>query len=1037
MKIYTLDLFSVQGHGFREIVHFMKELLTQCFNPGQRESNYWRYATATMNASGIQALEKPQTICNPPGEKALINSTEIASSEKSRLDEVMLKLIASTDHSDANTVEQRGNSAKNFACKSQILNVTQESENAEKIEINNISSELQIGTSCSISSQSCYVSASELTFPNENLPIFSSSLDGDLEAAYKKQQRISIALEDASETDIVNLGKVCTSIHLEDNQNDEYRYIDIDDDSQLEYHSAEEQDYMDQSFSSRKEIVSSDFFQIKEVANENEHAEVAFSTLACSSVVDSSTYSEIPESSQMYKCDQHGAKDNCLNFEDHKREQSVSLIYSYHNEDSCSAEAAERSDAKPFSTCMTGIDDEVKTLALSDVAIGISAINTGLWKKADHSSINALQKSQNLQGLCQERTDLSHAHVSAGDAEVTDSANKDNCIARLNNVASKNKVNQAVDVSSDFRACFTTSRATNVKASVVSRSQNTVITMLNKDRPEEWLNVPHRSVACNTDWSCMSGDVEITASQIPVADKFEKSVGCNTVKNGWKSKLEDCVELKNRGSDEIPNRMVQLSQTTNHLPCCCKELLQRAIKAETQLLNIRDQMDHQHSWKTCKSDLEEKESLSSSALGTGSSVMQGSLPQDIQAPSQDADTSSHHFVIHRMSGDENKAPQPSLSSREENNDLVENSSSSCQEVNEDWFDAKENLTGTESSMTLTGNERNKNQLKLFGTTETQTAEETKEESKNFYCVNVAGLSPSVSEVDLWLRFQKYQVSKISICEYSSNYRYATLGFKAACDAKLAVKEMNEQEIKGKAVKVQLMKSIRENTVSEHQGSVKPDNESQRPHYSPEKNIENKNYNGVLKVPPVSVTSKSHASDSISPSKAPDPSRDSLKSLHSVSAFPNVPRLASASSEQPLCSLASSKKPSPDLKSSKTSSRNAFPETDQEDIAENLKPLGSAQCSPHLFTTFIPPNALNLRSFRKVLKKLEDLHPEISRDKILDALVELKENKGSLSGFPLSAIVQMTSSLLNKKYASKLEEKSVTHLRNKQITDKRD
>lgn len=159
-----------------------------------------------------------------------------------------------------------------------------------------------------------------------------------------------------------------------------------------------------------------------------------------------------------------------------------------------------------------------------------------------------------------------------------------------------------------------------------------------------------------------------------------------------------------------------------------------------------------------------------------------------------------------------------------------------------------------------------------------------------------------------------------------NFRYATLGFKAACDAKLAVKEMNEQEIKGKAVKLQLVKSVKENTVSDQQGFVKQDKESQRPHYSPEKNIENKNYNSILKVPPVSVTSKSHASDSISPSNVPDPSGDSLKSLRS--AFPNVPRLASTSSEQPLGSLASSKKMSPDLKLSRTSG-NALPETDQE------------------------------------------------------------------------------------------------------------
>ncbi|XP_066482859.1 RNA-binding protein 44 [Tiliqua scincoides] len=1011
------------------------------FDHGQRESNYWRYATAAINASGLQALEKSKTICNPPGERALVKSTEISSSEKSRIDEVILKLIASNDNSDENTMEQRGSSAENITGKSEILNVTQELEHAENIEINNISSGLQIGTSCSISSQSCYLSASELNFPNESFSIFNSSLDSDLEAAYKKQ-RISIALEDANETDIVD--RVCTSIHLKDNQNDECRCTDVDDDSQQEYHSAEEQDYMDQNFTSKKETDSSDFFQVKEQANENGHAEDVFSTLACSSVVDTSN--EIPESSQMYKCDQHYANDSSLNFEDHKREQSVSMFYSIHNEDSFSSEAGERSDSKPFLTCMTGIDEKVQTVSLSDVAISnISTINTGLCKKADHSSINVLQKSRNVQVLSQERTDLPYGHVSTEDAEVTDfcvydqpiasivTAGKDNCIPHLNNVASKNKVNQAVDASSDFRACFTTSRATNVKALVVSRSQNTMITMMNKDRPNEWLSVLHRSVACNTDWSFMYSNVEMTASPKAVADTLEKSVGCCTAKNGRNSKLEDCVKLNSRGSDEIPNRMVQFSQTTN-LPCCCKELLQRAIKAEMQLLNIHCQKDHQHSWKTCKLDLEGKEYVSSSTLETRRTVMQGSLPQDIQAPSQDAGTSSLPVVIQRMSGDENSAPQPSPSSKEEKNALVENSSLSIQEVNEDWFDAKENLTGVESSITLTGNERKKDQL--FGTAETQIAKETKKESKttkkesnNFYCVHVAGLSPTVSEVDLWLRFQKYHVSKVSICEYSSNYRYATLGFKAASDAKLAVKEMNEQEIKGKAVKVQLVKSIREITVSNNHSFVKQDNESQRPYYSPEKNIENTNCNGILKVSPVSVTSKSHASDSISPSKGLDPSRDSLKSLHPVSALPNITRLAPASSES-LCSLASSKNPSPDFKSSKTSSRNAHLETDQEDIAENLMPPISIQSSPHLSSTFRPPNALNLKSFRKVVKKLEGLHPETSRDNILDALLDIKENKGSLSGVPISDIVQMASSLLNKKYASKSEEKSVTHLRNK-------
>lgn len=62
-------------------------------------------------------------------------------------------------------------------------------------------------------------------------------------------------------------------------------------------------------------------------------------------------------------------------------------------------------------------------------------------------------------------------------------------------------VNQTVDVSADFRACFTTSRATSARSSVVSTSSNTEITMMNKKRPSEWQSEKQRSVACNTDWS--------------------------------------------------------------------------------------------------------------------------------------------------------------------------------------------------------------------------------------------------------------------------------------------------------------------------------------------------------------------------------------------------------------------------------------------------------------------------------------------------------------------------------------------------------
>nr|XP_034996581.1 RNA-binding protein 44 isoform X2 [Zootoca vivipara] len=475
----------------------------------------------------------------------------------------------------------------------------------------------------------------------------------------------------------------------------------------------------------------------------------------------------------------------------------------------------------------------------------------------------------------------------------------------------------------------------------------------------------------------------------------------------------DLLEWKNSTSgdlNEIPNRIMQLSQEiNNHLPSCCKEILQRAIKAEVQLLKIRYQMYQQHCWQTYINSMDKKKSVNGSTLGTGKSVSQVSLPQNMEV-------SSPPLVMCQKEDGENSGSDLSLSnktSEEKKNELMENSSSDTQEISEGWFDATENLTGTDSSLPLT------DQLKPCGTSETQTIKDTKKELKNINSVHVANLSPLVSEVDLWLHFKKYNVSDISICGYSANHR-------TACDAKLAVKEMNEREIKGQAVKIQLVKTAKENGLPDYQSYVKPEYGNKEPRYSCEKNMENSNNCNVTFHAPTSASATWKMSD-IS-SKGPNISKSPLRlPLPSES----DPRPLLDSSKVSLDASAPYKVPKPDLKSSKLSSESTHLEMDQEDIAGGLLPLGSVQFVPNPSATFIPPNALNLRSFRKVVKKLEDLYPELHRDNILDALVEIKENKGLLSGLSLSSIVQMTSSLLEKRFGCKSEGKQ-NNMRNKQF-----
>ncbi|NXX91085.1 RBM44 protein, partial [Centropus bengalensis] len=62
--------------------------------------------------------------------------------------------------------------------------------------------------------------------------------------------------------------------------------------------------------------------------------------------------------------------------------------------------------------------------------------------------------------------------------------------------------------------------------------------------------------------------------------------------------------------------------------------------------------------------------------------------------------------------------------------------------------------------------------------------------------------------------------------------------------------------------------------------------------------------------------------------------------------------------------------------------------------------------------FPSPYALNLSSFTKLMKKLQEIHPAATRDEIVAALLEVrKNNKGVLSGLSINDIVDKTSAIL--------------------------
>ncbi|NWI87601.1 RBM44 protein, partial [Pitta sordida] len=62
--------------------------------------------------------------------------------------------------------------------------------------------------------------------------------------------------------------------------------------------------------------------------------------------------------------------------------------------------------------------------------------------------------------------------------------------------------------------------------------------------------------------------------------------------------------------------------------------------------------------------------------------------------------------------------------------------------------------------------------------------------------------------------------------------------------------------------------------------------------------------------------------------------------------------------------------------------------------------------------FQSPYALNLSSFGKLVKRLQARHPEARRDKIFEAILQVRENnKGVLCGLSISTIEERASAIL--------------------------
>ncbi|XP_038196088.1 RNA-binding protein 44 [Arvicola amphibius] len=560
------------------------------------------------------------------------------------------------------------------------------------------------------------------------------------------------------------------------------------------------------------------------------------------------------------------------------------------------------------------------------------------------------------------------------------------------------------------------SRGANARSSVLSASSSSEMPV--RRQPDEW-HREKQSVACNTDWSCRQDcrDSQSTAPKGP-----GRSLSMDSLKPSGNSLNENSLELRKTfdATDRKKHleRAVQLGEETSSLSTCCERTAARAVRAEVQLLDVCYQTCQRHCSHLYRLVMENRAGLnrnlpSNSAkkeLGSTLLSVLGDLkvrymnlkekvhkgipleelpPLSVESKLLSAFSDFASRLIEEeacgLSGanserDNQSVPDvdtsPSLETTLSQMSVVSDNSHPKQDespVNNGFKNGDINIDFT--------------QLKLDDK-EYRSIREVSEDwfdaTERLTGVDFSGTQENGIEHDGWnpksplemkngelLRRSKgflihvgglcpsvseddlrshFQKYQVSeISIYdSTNYRYASLAFAKTSNAKKAVKEMNGVEINGKSVNVRLVKIPGEHT------------------------------------PP--LLSRNGTSTSVSHLE-----KNSNKEGTFASSACRLPRARPRQLE--------------------SEQDSEFPPLDQG-VKKNCNQIESAQLLPETPVQFIPSNTLNLRSFTKIMKRLGELHPDISRDHIIEALQEVRINhKGFLNGLSINTIIKMTSSFL--------------------------
>ncbi|XP_051010308.1 RNA-binding protein 44 [Acomys russatus] len=567
---------------------------------------------------------------------------------------------------------------------------------------------------------------------------------------------------------------------------------------------------------------------------------------------------------------------------------------------------------------------------------------------------------------------------------------------------------------------------TNARSSMVSPSNNPEMQIVEKTQPEEWQS-EKQSMACTTDWPCRQKCADAWTA---APKESGRPLPADCLQPGGSSLSENSSEsretLDTTDKKKHPERAFQLCEEMNLPSKCCEKTTERAVKAEMHLLDVCYQMCHHHCCHIYKLVMENRAGFNrnlpsdSAKKELGSALM--SVLEDLKVRYMSLKEKVHKGIPLE------ELPPLSMESRllsafsDFASRLMKEEAYSLSGTNSELdhqsvpnVDVSPSLQKTLSQMSfVSGNNHppqdkspmndvfkhgdiniDFTQLKLddkeyrnvhegsedwFDATERLNGADFSETSENI--TERDGWNPKspleMKNAELLRRGKGFLIHVGGLCpsvseadlrshfqKYqvseisiydSPNYRYASLAFAKNSNAKMAVNEMNGIEINGKSVNVRLVKIPGEHT------------------------------------PP--LLSKTATSVSV----------NHLEKNTNKEGSPAFPT----------CKLPRTR---PRQLESEQDSK--FPPLDQG-VKKNCNKIESSQLLPETPFQLIPPNTLNLRSFTKIMRRLAELHPDISRDHIIEALQEVRINhKGFLNGLSINTIVKLTSSFLRSS-ASRLK-----------------